>query len=50
MLRIDKTNRALVALDRKTMRESGYWERRDIQAMICRSPGAFCDELGRVIN
>jgi hypothetical protein len=45
MLRIDKTNKTLSALERKTMRESGYWERRDIQEMICRSPGSFCEEL-----
>jgi hypothetical protein len=45
MLRIDKANKALVALERKTMRESGYWERRDVQEMICRSPRSFCEEL-----
>ena len=45
MLRIDKNEKTFVALERKTMRESGYWERRDIQEMICRTPDAFCDEL-----
>src|ERR1700730_17238769 len=45
MLRIAKTNKTLSALERKTMRESGYWEGRDIQEMICRSPGSFCEEL-----
>src|SRR6266516_2601126 len=33
----------------KTMRESGYWERRDVQEMICRSPRSFCEELGEDI-
>jgi RecB family endonuclease NucS len=46
MLRIDSTKKTLIALERRTMRESGYWERRDIQEMICRTPGAFCEELG----
>jgi RecB family endonuclease NucS len=50
MLRIDKTNRSLIRLEPKTMKESGYWERRDIQEMICRSPGPFCDELGEYIH
>jgi hypothetical protein len=50
MLRIDKANKTLLALERKTMRESGYWERRDIQEMICRTPGPFCDELGESIH
>ena len=27
------------------MRDSGYWERRDIQEMICRTPGPFFEEL-----
>jgi hypothetical protein len=49
MLRIDKNNKAFIALERKTMRDSGYWERRDIQEMICRSPSPFCDELGEFI-
>jgi hypothetical protein len=50
MLRIDKIKKTLVALEPKTMRESGYWERRDIQEMICRSPGSFCQELGEDIH
>jgi hypothetical protein len=50
MLRIDKANKALIALEPKTMREFGYWERRDIQEMICRSPGPFCEELGEEIH
>jgi hypothetical protein len=45
MLRIDKENKGLILLEPKTMRESGYWERRDIQEMICRSPEPFCKEL-----
>lgn len=49
MLKIDKANKTLVALAAKTMKESGYWERRDIQDMICRSPQEFCDELGERI-
>jgi hypothetical protein len=49
MLRIDKAKKALIPLPRKTMRESGYLERRDIQEMICRSPGPFCDEIGELI-
>jgi hypothetical protein len=50
MLRIDKGQKTLIALERKTMRESGYWERRDIQDMICRSPEAFCEELGEYMR
>jgi hypothetical protein len=50
MLRIDGANKKLIRLEPKTMRESGYWERRDIQNMICHSPGAFCDELGEYIH
>jgi hypothetical protein len=46
MLRIDKSNKTLIALERKTMRESGYWERRDIQEMICHAPTIFREELG----
>jgi RecB family endonuclease NucS len=46
MLRIDKSNKMLFALERKTLRESGYWERRDVQEMICHAPSAFCEELG----
>jgi hypothetical protein len=46
MLRIDKSNKTLIGLERKTMRESGYWERRDVQEMICRAPSVFCEELG----
>jgi len=32
------------------MREAGFWERRDIQQMICRSPDAFFGELGESIH
>ena len=45
MLRIDRNQKALITLERKTMRESGYWERRDIQEMICRNPRPFCEEI-----
>jgi hypothetical protein len=50
MLRIDTDKKTLIALERKTMREAGYWERRDIQEMICRTPGVFCEELGEKIH
>src|ERR1700750_2543041 len=50
MLRIDKANKTLVALERRTMRESGYWERRDVQEMICRTPDPFCKELNEFIH
>jgi hypothetical protein len=50
MLRIDRANKKLVALERKTLREGGYWERRDIQEMICRTPNSFCEELGEYIH
>ncbi|MCB1393112.1 hypothetical protein, partial [Nitrobacter sp.] len=43
-------SKKLLRLEPKTMRESGYWERRDIQNMICRSPDAFCNELGEDIR
>jgi hypothetical protein len=50
MLKIDKSKKDLVLLEAKTMRESGFWERRDIQEMICRSPDAFCEELNEYIH
>src|SRR5262245_54298167 len=50
MLRIDKANKILIPLERKTMRDSGYWERRDIQEMICHTPGPFFEELGENIH
>lgn len=50
MLRIDRANRTLSSLQTRSLRESGYWERRDIQTMICRSPAAFCDEIGEYIH
>jgi hypothetical protein len=50
MLRIDSDKKTLIALERKTMREAGYWERRDIQEMICRTPDVFCEELGEKIH
>jgi hypothetical protein len=50
MLRIDKTKKTFIALEPKTMRGAGYWERRDIQEMICRTPDAFCQELGEDIH
>jgi hypothetical protein len=50
MLRIDTSKKTLIALEPRTMRESGYWERRDIQEMICRPPDVFCGELGENIH
>ncbi len=50
MLKIESGQKKLTALKKITMREAGYWERRDIQEMICRSPGAFCEELGEYIH
>jgi hypothetical protein len=50
MLRIDKANKSLIPLERKTMRDSGYWERRDIQEMICQTPAPFFEELGESIH
>jgi hypothetical protein len=50
MLRIDREGKSLVPLDRMTMQEAGFWERRDIQEMICRTPDSFCDELGEYIH
>lgn len=44
MLRIDKANKTLIPLERKTMRDFGYWERRDIQEMICHTPKPFFEE------
>lgn len=49
MLRIDRDGRRLIPLERTTMRDGGYWERRDIQTMICRDPLPFCQELGEDI-
>jgi hypothetical protein len=47
MLRIDKANKALIALERKSMRESGYWERRDIQAVFGKFKHAVTVELAQ---
>src|SRR5207248_10466649 len=50
MFRIDNSKKTLIILARKTMSQSGYWERRDIQEMICRTPNPFCDEIGERIR
>lgn len=50
MLLISKSDRTLNPLDRKTMKEAGYWERRDLEQLICRNPEAFCAELGEPIR
>jgi hypothetical protein len=42
MLRVDKTGKAFIALEDKSMREFGYLERQDIQEIICRTPDPFC--------
>lgn len=49
MLRIDKEKQELVRLEHVTMQKAGYWETRDLQALICRNPGQFCKELGEEI-
>lgn len=49
MLKIDRNAKSLIPLEPRSMKESGYWERRDIQEMICRSPQQFCDELAETV-
>jgi hypothetical protein len=50
MLRVDGASKQLVEVKSKTMKEAGYWERRDLQEMICKSPGPFVTELGEYIH
>ena len=50
MLRIDKAAKGLILLEPKTTRESGYWERRDIQEMIRRTPEPFFNELNEQLH
>jgi hypothetical protein len=45
MLRIDKNNKLLVRLPTSSLSEAEHWER-DLQAMILKSPNAFCEEIG----
>ena len=49
-MRIDRSGKSFIALEPITMRGAGYWERRDLQEMISRAPGAFCQELGEYIH
>ena len=45
MLRIDKKAKKLVRLTKTALAEADHWER-ELQAMICTSPEAFCEEIG----
>jgi hypothetical protein len=49
MLRIDKASKSFHSLERKTLKDAGYWERRDLQKMIRQAPKEFCRELGEKI-
>jgi hypothetical protein len=44
MLRVDKAGGRLVRLADSLLANSDHWER-DLQAMICTNPDAFCEEL-----
>jgi hypothetical protein len=48
MLRIDSPNKALIALEQRTMRDLNFLEGR-IQEIICRTPTPFWEELGEAI-
>lgn len=45
MLRIDKNDKKLVRLKPSALAEADHWERQ-LQAMICAAPDAFCEEIG----
>jgi hypothetical protein len=45
MLRIDKNAKKLVRLTKSALADADHWERQ-LQAMICAEPDAFCDEIG----
>jgi hypothetical protein len=46
MLRIDKTKKRLIRLEKPTMTEVGLTERGDLQEMIKNNPDAFFSEMG----
>jgi RecB family endonuclease NucS len=46
MLRIDRSAKSLALLQKRSLRDAGYWERRDLQQMIRHAPDTFCDEIG----
>jgi hypothetical protein len=46
MLRVDRTKKSLALLEKRSLRDAGIWERRDLQQMIRNAPAAFCDEMG----
>jgi hypothetical protein len=45
MLRIDKSEKKLVRLTKSALADADHWERQ-LQAMICAEPDAFCEEIG----
>jgi hypothetical protein len=45
MLRIDKKSKTLVRLTKAALAQADHWERQ-LQAMICAAPEAFCEEIG----
>jgi hypothetical protein len=45
MLRIDKKEKKLVRLTEIALADADHWER-ELQAMICAAPDAFCKEIG----
>ena len=44
MIRIDRAENKLVRLAESALATSAHWER-DLQAMICADPDAFCKEI-----
>ena len=46
MLRIFSEENKLVSIENRTLTDAGYWERRDLQRMICSSETDFFKEIG----
>jgi hypothetical protein len=49
MLRIDKNENKLVRLTESALAKADHWERQ-LQAMICAAPDAFCKEIGEPLS
>lgn len=45
MLRIDRSGKKLVRLQKSALAEADHWER-ELQAMIIAAPDSFCEEIG----
>src|ERR1700754_3763084 len=50
MLRINRKERTLSALERREIADAGFWERRDIQQMMVQSEDVFFAEMGEELQ